>query len=228
MGFNDWGLIVTAGLVVIGVLLEGAEHLQEFRTKGWRPIIPKIGFLILVLGLGGEIVFETLLTQVAANTRLKAAKLESMLAWRTLTDYQQAELVSEMRPFKGQRVDVFSYNSDPEAEALSDQFISVFKAAGIDAADGKIASYSKLLYGTRVEIGSPTQEQQGMFLSRLGLTPVGQKAADTLLRLLRKDNLTKTDKLFRMELKQFEGIDSPGLVPATESPIRIMIGVKPR
>jgi hypothetical protein len=228
MGFSDWGLIVTAGLVVIGVLLEGAEHLQELRTKGWRPITPKIGFLILVLGLGGEIVFETLLTQDAANTRLEAAKLESILAWRTLTEKQRTELISTMRPFKGQRIDIFSYVGDAEGLAFADQFLAIFKRAGCDAGESVITSYSRLLIGTRVEIGSSTQELSGVFVIRIALTPEGRKAAETLLATLKGEHLTQEPKLVPMMPKQWEAIEQQGLVPISEAPIRLMIGVKPR
>jgi hypothetical protein len=52
------GVVLFAIVVIIGVALEGWEHLHDWRTKGMRPITPKIGFLVLVIGLAGETYFE--------------------------------------------------------------------------------------------------------------------------------------------------------------------------
>ena len=65
-----YGLLSVASLtVIVGVILEGIEHVGEFREKGWKPILPKLGFGLLVLGLAGELVFQTLI--FSAESALK-------------------------------------------------------------------------------------------------------------------------------------------------------------
>jgi hypothetical protein len=51
---NFWLSFATIA-VVVGVLLEGAEHWDDIKKKGWRPLVPNIGFLILVLGVAGRL-----------------------------------------------------------------------------------------------------------------------------------------------------------------------------
>ena len=44
-------LFVAIIFVVVGVLLEGAEHVEEYKKSGWKPIVPKIGFALLTYGV---------------------------------------------------------------------------------------------------------------------------------------------------------------------------------
>jgi hypothetical protein len=59
---NFWQSVFTIA-VVVGVILEGAEHWEDIKHKRWKPVIPKIGFLILVIGLAGEWKFQSLIGQ---------------------------------------------------------------------------------------------------------------------------------------------------------------------
>lgn len=66
--------------VVVGVVLEVIKDIQEVKEKiewnerrPWRPIIPKVGSVILVLGLAFEIVFQTKISQREATFRTAAA-----------------------------------------------------------------------------------------------------------------------------------------------------------
>lgn len=65
-------LAITA--VLLGVVLEGYEHLHDFRQSGWRPLWPKVGFAILVLGLCGELALEPLFQTAETDFRIDAAR----------------------------------------------------------------------------------------------------------------------------------------------------------
>jgi hypothetical protein len=84
MSFNEWGIVVATLIVVLGVALEGAEHLHDIRTKGWRPLVPKVGFAVLVIGLALETMFEARShkddSQFRANATWRAAGLEKQIA----------------------------------------------------------------------------------------------------------------------------------------------------
>jgi hypothetical protein len=79
MSLNEWGIIVATVGVIIGVLLEGWEHWDDFKKKGWRPILPKLGFGILVVSLAIELVFDGRLAKESADNEKKAAQLEAEL-----------------------------------------------------------------------------------------------------------------------------------------------------
>jgi hypothetical protein len=207
----------------------------ERRGDVERPLRGPRGELWVIIGIVAEIAFGTAASistnRVETRQRGEIAKLERTLAWRALTGNQQAELISAMQLFKDQRIDIFSYNSDAEGEAFADQFIDVFKRARMDPASGKVATYSKLVFGVRLEIGSPNQELSGNgninFVVRMPLTPTAQKASEVLASVLLHEKLI-AEAPVPMIPKAFEGMDLPGLVPMSEAPIRLMIGVKPR
>lgn len=77
MSLNEWGIVAAAIGVVVGVILEGWEHWHDFKTKGWKPVTPKVGFAILVISLAVEIVFDARVAKESADTRLEAAKIEA-------------------------------------------------------------------------------------------------------------------------------------------------------
>lgn len=119
------GLSAATIFVVLGVLLEGAEHWEDIRKKGWKPRIPKIGFLILLIGLAGAWKFQSLIAQAdtdvrveaikemaalnreAANARLETAKIEKEYGPRRLTHVQLLLLASKLEKFRGE-IAVFS------------------------------------------------------------------------------------------------------------------------
>jgi predicted lipid-binding transport protein (Tim44 family) len=74
------GLGLAALGVLLGVLIEGEATLQEFRTKGLKPIAPKFGFLLLVCSLGAEIVFQSAMFAADRHDRVDAEKRMSQLA----------------------------------------------------------------------------------------------------------------------------------------------------
>jgi len=151
MNWDERGLLAAAVAVVIGVLLEGAEHLHDIRTKGWRPIAPKIGFAILVIGLAVETVFEARIGKSAAETSLKAAKLEDAVAWRHLNPQQRANIVATLRGYGGEKINVFSYFGDLEAEVFADQ---IAQALGGKDGAGWIMHFATITWSPRTFSGS--------------------------------------------------------------------------
>lgn len=149
----DWGLWIATLAVVIGVALELIEDASKVKEKlewherrPWRPMVPKIGSVILVLGLAFEIAFQTKIAQrdtafrtsaetriamlkqeasnaekSAANARLEAAKIEKSVAWRRLTPERATKIASSLKQFAGQRVNVFTYLGDLEAWMFASQ-----------------------------------------------------------------------------------------------------------
>jgi hypothetical protein len=128
MDGNELGVIVTTVGVLIGVLLEGWEHLEEWRKKGWRPVVPKIGFGILAISLAFEIWFDGRLAQDSANTKLRAALIEQSLAWRHLTPKQKRTMhdIFVQYPYG---IGIVSTLLDPEAREYAEDFIEVEKGA---------------------------------------------------------------------------------------------------
>jgi hypothetical protein len=49
--------------------MEGFEHYEEFKKHAWKPIIPKLGFVILVIGLAGELALHPLIGLTGGNVR---------------------------------------------------------------------------------------------------------------------------------------------------------------
>ena len=55
----EWLLTVASIIVIVGVLLEGHELWEEIKHKGWKPIWPKLGFGILIIGLAAETLMQS-------------------------------------------------------------------------------------------------------------------------------------------------------------------------
>jgi hypothetical protein len=66
------GLTAASIAVIIGVILEGAELVSEYRKNGWKPIWPKIGFCLLVIGLVGELFFQTKIESADSELKLQS------------------------------------------------------------------------------------------------------------------------------------------------------------
>jgi len=72
MDTNEWLLVIAGIAVVIGVFMEGWEHWEDIKKNGWRPLTPKIGFAILVLGLFVEKYAEIRIGQADTKFRVDA------------------------------------------------------------------------------------------------------------------------------------------------------------
>jgi hypothetical protein len=150
---NFWLSVATIA-VVVGVLLEGAEHWDDIRKRGWKPVIPKIGFFILIVGLAGEWKFQSLIGQAdtqfrvgaikqmaalnkeAADARLETAKIEKEYGPRKLTEEQLQSLADKAKPFAGTEI-IFSVNTnDTESANFAMQIASPLKEVGWQTSGG--------------------------------------------------------------------------------------------
>jgi hypothetical protein len=122
---SDVTLYVWLGIctvaVVIGVALEFAEDWQKVQDKRewhernpWSPLLPKIGFALLVLGLAGEIVLQTWIETRDTAFKIDAARriedaYERALegAPREITDAQREALANLWQKYTG-RLDKYS------------------------------------------------------------------------------------------------------------------------
>lgn len=74
MSLENWYECLTAAslAVIIGVLLEGYDLYTDYRERGWSPVLPKIGFLVLVMGLAGEVLFQSKIESADTALRIEA------------------------------------------------------------------------------------------------------------------------------------------------------------
>jgi hypothetical protein len=70
-------------LVIGGVILEAWDHVEKFRESGLRPLRPKIGSAILVLGLCGELGAGVRLFRIATHARAQAEERVARLNRKT-------------------------------------------------------------------------------------------------------------------------------------------------
>jgi hypothetical protein len=156
MSFNEWGIIIAAIGVVFGVILEGWEHWHAFKTKGWKPLVPKIGFALLFVSLTVEIVFDARLAKESADTQLQAARIEKEFSARHLTAEQEAEIAAALKPFAGQSLNVAVDRGNIEAWVIADEIERALGKFG-DMAQWKVQfatvmEYNRALSGMLVEI----------------------------------------------------------------------------
>jgi len=149
ISFEIIGAIGTA-LVIVGLFKEYGWNVFDF-LKIWRPrelqfahvevetASKQRGSALVVLGISIELIgavgiFGTSLQidiehrrevaqleQEAANTRLRALRLEKAIAWRVLLVSQAKKLAAGVSAFNGQKVNVFTYMGDLEAWLYADQ-----------------------------------------------------------------------------------------------------------
>jgi hypothetical protein len=123
--------LVASAFVVIGVMLEGVEIIHDVRAKGWQPVLPKVGFVILVAGLAVEIVTEFFidaqqtyqkqaddlkiaeLNEQTSRQELQLAIVQARVTWRSVTR-EQCETLAGALPSSG-TVRVQYPSGDPEA-----------------------------------------------------------------------------------------------------------------
>src|SRR5712692_2190354 len=86
--------------VVIGVVLEGIEHIPSIKAR-W-PILEKIGFAILVLSLIGDWHFQSEINERHTNDLISAhnriAELVKAVSPRSLSDAEQKDIADACRP----------------------------------------------------------------------------------------------------------------------------------
>jgi hypothetical protein len=217
--------------------------------KTWTEIIlAGTASLLIAVGVWGEYRFGDRATEAAKGLQLisekqiaglnsdteklrhENLKLEAQLAWRTLTKRQRDGLTASMKPFKAQNVDVVSYLGDAEAEELADQIVKCLKVAGIEAGSFKVMELAKLMHGARIETAGPTPVLvRGPFpnsnsVVRQALSPEAKRAADVLDAFMRAEHIA-TEPIAPMLPRDLERGTWKQI---TESPVRVMVGIKPR
>jgi hypothetical protein len=223
-----WLAALSTFIVVYGLYLENTHS----RSGVERPLRVKWGEMLVLAGVMGEFAFGLMAfafsSRIDTRQRAEIAGLENQLAWRSLTEEQRQRLFTAVSPFIGERVDIFVYVGDVEADALGWQLYSVLKTkAGLQASTPtRITALSKILFGIQVEVGSTNEILGGAIVRRIALKPRDRKLADVLASQLREMQLTPfanhpVDMLYPPEL-------DIGDTPVSEAPVRIMIGVKPR
>src|SRR5262245_4815620 len=65
-------LLVAIIFVLVGVVMESFEHVAEYKKHGWKPVMPKIGFVLLVIGLAAELTLHPLMEQADTKIRIEA------------------------------------------------------------------------------------------------------------------------------------------------------------
>jgi len=189
MSLNEWGIIGATIGVIIGVFLEGWDHWDDFKKKGWRPVIPKVGFGILFVSLAIEIVFDARLAKESADTQLEAARIEKEFSARRLTGEQEAEIAMILKPFAGQSINVSADRGNVEAWVIADEIERALGKFG-DKAQWRVqfalvVEYNRALSGILVEIPEHASDKTHdaatalvLALQREGLVCVGPRIED--------------------------------------------------
>ena len=134
-------LFIATGIVLLGVLLHGWPLLKDIRRNGWKPLPPKLGFVILLAGLALQFQLWAMMNAATYSLRMQAAgqiiaqetqnaALVSQIAPRRLTAEQMEKLGKEWAVYKDSHVIIVSYALDPEGAALAMQFNTVLQNAG--------------------------------------------------------------------------------------------------
>jgi hypothetical protein len=126
-------LVWVSGVVVLlGVVLEIVSDRRAFQDKRERAL-KKWGERLLILGLGGEIVFGIATSVLSgliiakmnletAKANERTAKLQALLVPRRLTDEQKSEIAAKLSKYSRLPVDVFVLDQEDRStmdEALN-------------------------------------------------------------------------------------------------------------
>ncbi|SRR6266478_2054883 len=117
------------------------------------------------------------LRNMAEAERLERIKLEAIVAPRSLSLDQQAQIAAACSGFRGHRVLLTSYGMDGEAAALGAQIISALQAAHVTVLDGRASIMSAGGFDVGIHIRNQTsQSTENDFISGLGnaLSSIGK------------------------------------------------------
>jgi hypothetical protein len=128
---NGWLIAAFVG-VVIGVVLEGYEHWDEYKEKGLKPIWPKIGFVVLVVALVGESLLES---WIGEYDTARIAEFSP----RGLSKQQRANICADLKRFSGEPVAIRQYAFDGEAFRLGGEIIEALNCAKLPVGDQRAA-----------------------------------------------------------------------------------------
>jgi hypothetical protein len=145
----EWILLISTAVVIVGVILESSEAVHAIRQRKWKPILPLLGFGLLVIGLAVELLAEAKIQTTdaalkrqadvviadlqrqaaqsnadAANARLEEERLKTRVTWRSLRREQCERLASSLPSSGTVRIEYPS--GDPEALLLAINFENCF------------------------------------------------------------------------------------------------------
>jgi hypothetical protein len=147
---SGWELAGYAALaaVAIGVAGESVHELTAwFKTlQWWKANGGKASALLLVAALAAELIIQVktnsisgqiiaFLSDQAASTRERAAKLEAIMTGRRLSQVEINLIGLELRPFASRDVVIGSYSGDAEAARLGLQIKTALEQAGVHVHD---------------------------------------------------------------------------------------------
>jgi hypothetical protein len=176
--FNEVGIIGAAIGVVIGVILEGWEHWDDFRKNGWAPVAPKIGFGILVISLAIEIVFDARLAKESADVQLETARIEKAYGPRRLTRDQLVALANHALPYAGTKAVFTIFTNDVESAFFSEQIGSALKAAHWQVSGGVMGGFAAPKTGVYV---NSTDDERSVAGAAVIVTQLKQDGFDVHL-----------------------------------------------
>jgi hypothetical protein len=108
----DVFFVFATGGVWLGVWLENEKFSKSARTLGWR---------ILVLCLGAEVLFSVLImqadTDIDRRQKDEIVALETKLAPRSLSKSDLSEIAAHLKQFAGQEFNMISYGGEPASIA---------------------------------------------------------------------------------------------------------------
>jgi len=167
---------------------------------------------------------------MAAAEQLERAKLEAIVAPRSLSVEQQRLIRISLRRFSGHpAVTVSSYGLDGEGAVIGAQIISVIRAAtGIAPVDRRANFISTGGFESGIQIRGPNSERDFMSALEMALTSIGK---------LKEVNINGPSFRPGASMGGPSTMGGPasiggggGIVPAnvpTNGPVSIMVGIKP-
>jgi hypothetical protein len=187
-------LSICTGLVVLGVFLEIAEYVeQELSAIGkhiyWLKTIPRLGFLLLLVGLAGEWKFQSAIGQFETD-RIVA------LSPREISQEARQAIGKSCEKFSGRTVRITTEYNDPEGYRLGTEIEEALKISGIQVDDKR--------------------GQAGIDLTRppqFGLIVIGPQVASALTYCV--SNALETVGKFRLEPTGYPAYTLPPDNPVT-------------
>ncbi|HXY58473.1 MAG TPA: hypothetical protein VEH76_07820 [Methylocystis sp.] len=189
-----WWLTLFTLLVIVGVIMEGEEIFSELRASGWmraKHKLAKFGFALLVVGLAGELFFQTRIESedaklkrdsdrkiadlriVAENLRSENLALEAKIAPRKLPPNAIEAIKNVAASFSDRKISLWSYGLDIEGRLLATQIKSAFDAASAPIIDSRGAMISSAVPRVGVIVTGSDEELVSALLKAMqSLSPV--------------------------------------------------------
>jgi len=135
-------LRVAIAAVAVGVVLEEWDDaLRHLRQGNWRPFLPKLGFILVALGVAAEFPLDIAITSSEVQTQTAAEdeirdlrkanlELEKRLAARGLSDEQVANLRKRLATSSGPEFMAIPYWDDKESMDIANRIADTLIGAG--------------------------------------------------------------------------------------------------